>query len=359
MRNLVIALLVLGSVQLNAQQAEPLTFSESSYSFGSIKEEGGPVLHEFTFTNTSTEPVQITNVKASCGCTTPDWTRELVQPGAKGFIQAQYNPRNRPGKFNKSLTVNHNLGAPVRLYINGDVVPRPRSLAESYPKEMGSLRMKTSTLNVGRVYVNREPMSRKFEIVNQSDSSVSFQDKIIAPDYIKLTFESDTLLPKATTNVVVSYDGAVKEDLGFMNDKISFFVNEGSVESEKELTIYATLEEYFAPMTKEKLAEAPRLTLDNTIYDLGRIKLDEKVETEVEIKNDGKSDLLIKKIYPNCTCLLGEMRKNKIKSGASSLLKITFDASGRRGNQQKSITLYSNDPTGPTQRITVKAYIEE
>ncbi len=258
------------------QHNEQLKFSETSFSFGTIQEIDGPVTHEFTFTNNGSEPLQITNVKASCGCTTPDWSKEPVQPGESGFIQAQYNPRNRPGRFNKSLTVNHNLGNPIRLYISGEVSPRPRSITESYPKEMGALRMKTSTLNMGRVYINREPTKRSFEIVNQSDSLVTFTGKVVSANYIKITFDTDTLMPKGTTKLTVAYDGALKDDLGFMNDQVSFFVNEGSSESEKRLTIYATIEEYFPPMTQEKLEMAPRLSFDEKIYDLGRIKPNEK-----------------------------------------------------------------------------------
>jgi len=76
--------LLLGSVSLWAQtQSAKITFTEESYDFGKIAEEKGPVTHEFTFTNTGAQPLIIQSVKASCGCTTPDWTRDPVLPGKK------------------------------------------------------------------------------------------------------------------------------------------------------------------------------------------------------------------------------------------------------------------------------------
>src|SRR5687768_13639384 len=86
-----------------AQQPKALQFKEEAHDFGTIAEEGGPVMHEFNFTNNTNRPVKILTVQASCGCTTPAWTKEVVQPGKTGFIQASYNPKGRPGFFNKSL----------------------------------------------------------------------------------------------------------------------------------------------------------------------------------------------------------------------------------------------------------------
>ena len=62
-------------------------------------------------------------MQASCGCTTPDWSKEPIAPGKKGFVKASYNPAGRPGNFNKSVTVTSNQGTQV-LYIKGQVVPK-------------------------------------------------------------------------------------------------------------------------------------------------------------------------------------------------------------------------------------------
>src|ERR1700712_469676 len=89
-------------------QGTLIDFESPEHNFGKVREEEGPVVYEFKFTNKGTSPAIITNVQASCGCTTPEWSRDPVQPGKSGFIKAEYNPINRPGVFEKALTVTAN-----------------------------------------------------------------------------------------------------------------------------------------------------------------------------------------------------------------------------------------------------------
>ena len=91
-----------------APPAKPtgLTFKEEIFSFGDI-EQGKPATHEFTFKNTSKQTVLITNVKASCGCTTPTYTKTPIKPGESGVVAATYNAAN-PGSFSKTITVTTN-----------------------------------------------------------------------------------------------------------------------------------------------------------------------------------------------------------------------------------------------------------
>jgi len=96
-------------------------FENQTIDFGKIKQ-GEPVTHEFKFTNTGKVPMIITNVTASCGCTTPDWTKDIIPPGGKGFVKATYNAAS-PGAFNKSVTVTANVDTGfVQLFIKGEVL---------------------------------------------------------------------------------------------------------------------------------------------------------------------------------------------------------------------------------------------
>ena len=114
------------SQQVTASVVAPKTdvavFEAASlnHDFGKIKQ-GVPVTHEFKFTNKGTVPMVITNVTPSCGCTTPDWTRDPIAPGGQGFIKATYNAAAMGG-FNKSVTVTSNIeNGFVQLFIKGEV----------------------------------------------------------------------------------------------------------------------------------------------------------------------------------------------------------------------------------------------
>lgn len=135
MKKLVFLMIVLAGVAVKgfsqvapAQNADlaVATFEAQNFDFGKIKQ-GAPVTHEFKFTNTGKVPMIITNVAASCGCTTPDWSKDPIAPGGKGFIKATYNAAS-VGAFNKAVTVTANIpNGSIQLFIKGEVSQTPVS----------------------------------------------------------------------------------------------------------------------------------------------------------------------------------------------------------------------------------------
>ena len=87
-----------------------IKFTEEKYDFGSIKQ-GDVVDHVFKFKNTGTQPLVISNIGVSCGCTTPSWTKEPVQPGKMGTISAKFNSAGKMGMQTKVLTIESNSAA--------------------------------------------------------------------------------------------------------------------------------------------------------------------------------------------------------------------------------------------------------
>lgn len=76
---------------------------------------------DFNFTNRGAQPLVITNVQSSCGCTVPTWPREPIEPGKQGTISIVYNT-TLPGVFNKTVVVYSNANnSPVRLEVRGKV----------------------------------------------------------------------------------------------------------------------------------------------------------------------------------------------------------------------------------------------
>lgn len=88
---------------------DDMKFASDSYDFGNV-EEGAAADHVFTFTNNGKENLVIQRVQPSCGCTTPDWTKDPIPPGKTGMIKASYGTQGRPGHFEKSMTVFTNAG---------------------------------------------------------------------------------------------------------------------------------------------------------------------------------------------------------------------------------------------------------
>lgn len=113
---------------------ENMAFVTEIHDFGTIPE--GPAAEVvFTFTNTGKEPINLTNVKASCGCTTPSWSKDPVLPGKQGSIKASYATDHRPGGFTKSITVMSDAGTKV-LTIKGNVEAAPKGSVPTATKSM-------------------------------------------------------------------------------------------------------------------------------------------------------------------------------------------------------------------------------
>ncbi len=111
--------------------AADFKFEREVHDFGNIKE-GVQAEYTFKFTNTGKEPLVITNVQASCGCTTPKWTKEPVKPGESGQVTAIYNSKGRPGNFNKAITITSNAKTAQKvLFIKGNVEAASAAETES------------------------------------------------------------------------------------------------------------------------------------------------------------------------------------------------------------------------------------
>ena len=133
MRNLfVLALIVVLSVKVasaqltvnpNGAHAEFKWLSAETQDLGKV-EQGKPVTITYEFINTSKVPLIITNVKPSCGCTNPDYTKTPVLPNQKGYVKATFNAASA-GSFSKTVTVSSNAVTEEKvLQFQGEVVAK-------------------------------------------------------------------------------------------------------------------------------------------------------------------------------------------------------------------------------------------
>lgn len=100
-----------------------LKFEKTTYDFGQVIE-GEMAKYDFKFTNTGNEAVLLSNVQASCGCTTPQWPKDPIAAGAASAVTALYNSAGRPGYFTKTITVTTSNAGIYYLTITGTVVPK-------------------------------------------------------------------------------------------------------------------------------------------------------------------------------------------------------------------------------------------
>jgi hypothetical protein len=105
------------------KQPDVLRLKESSFDFGKIPQ-GRPVTHIFQVFNNGNESLVLENVQASCGCTTPEWSKDPISPGGSQKITVGYNSASE-GSFEKSITITYNKGQTKIIMIKGIVWKTP------------------------------------------------------------------------------------------------------------------------------------------------------------------------------------------------------------------------------------------
>ncbi len=353
----VVIVLLMVTLEAWTQLAKPLQFKGQVHDFGNVVEEEGPVTHEFEFTNAGTKPLQILAVQPSCGCTTPGWSKEPIMPGKTGTIKAQYDPKGRPGYFNKSLTVTTDADAqPVILQIKGTVTSKNGYSAVEFQAKNGNLRLRSLSFNLGKIYLNDEFVVRDYEFYNAGVKPVSYAGKSDGPAHIRVTTEPQVVEPGKKGVIRLSYNGKLKGQYGFQSDHVTLHTDD-ELQPVKGFAVYATLEDYFPELTPEDLTKAPQLQIAAQAVEYGSMKQNQSVTKEIQVTNTGKSVLEIRSIQGNCSCIQSVADKTKLKSGESAVIKISFNPQDRKGTQTKSVTVYSNDPQNPVQRITLTGVV--
>lgn len=100
-----------------------ITFLEKSHDFGDIKQ-GDKVNYTFKFKNTGTEPLILSNVSTTCGCTATNWTKDPVAPGQSGEVAATFNSAGKMSAQRKVITVYSNaVNAQETVTIISNVLP--------------------------------------------------------------------------------------------------------------------------------------------------------------------------------------------------------------------------------------------
>lgn len=205
-------------------QSGEFKFQDEAYDFGTI-DEGLQAQHEFIFTNDGTTPIIISNVRASCGCTTPDWTKDPIPPGGKGIIKASYNSQGRPGVFNKSITITSNSTEPQKvLYIKGvvnKVEPKPEYSAEELKKSPKFDIDKTS-YNFGKVERGQK-VTKEFKVKNGGKSPLTIQKIQSACSCITQKLIPETIEPGKSGKLEIIY--SPYQD-GINTDILAIFTND-------------------------------------------------------------------------------------------------------------------------------------
>ncbi|MDR0982510.1 MAG: DUF1573 domain-containing protein [Culturomica sp.] len=321
-------------------QKAVIEFEEKVHNFGEVAEKGGLVDYDFVFKNVGDAPLILTNVRSSCGCTTPSYPREPVAPQATGVIKVVYNPSGRPGNFSKTITVTTNAQPAVNiLTIKGNVVKKPVDPYAKYTYSVGDLKLKGGNLNFGDV-LNTAVVNKEMEMVNTGDKELNVTVVLGEEPYITAKAEPSVLKKGEKGKITVTYDFSKKKDWGFVNDKLLITTSAGG---KGELNLTSNIKEDFSTQKAENYVNSPVVTLSQNEADV-------KTQTEPTkaifyIENTGKSTLYVRKITSSNPNITADVRTT-IKAGKKQKATISVNAAGKI-NTTETLTLITNDPKKP------------
>jgi hypothetical protein len=359
-RLLFIFSLLIFAISVKSQIASTkMQLSATEHDFGTFKEEAGRQTFDFIVTNTGTEPLVIQNVVASCGCTTPEWTKQPIPVGAKGKVTAIYDPNNRPGQFNKTLSVFANTKPEVTVItIKGEVIPHEKTVEELYTFAVGGVRFESNHLAFTNVKKTEKKM-RVMQLINTSAEPVKVEFDAV-PAHLTLISNPETLKPGQKGMVEGTYDATKNGGWGNVNDMVKIKLN-GVVQENLFYYVSANLVEDFSSLSKSELENAPVFKVAATTVDLGKIKGATQNEVEFKFTNEGKSDLLIRFIRSTCGCTAVQQGNQGvgIKPGESSTIKAVFNSGTYSGKVTKAIYVYTNDPKNSEVVLMLTADVEQ
>ncbi len=339
-------------------QAKPI-FLKYDHDFGEINEIDGAVTTDYIIRNIGDAPLVLLEVKPSCGCTQPEWTKDTIPPGGEGFVRAIFDPTNLPGPFEKVVYVRTNgIPASTTLLFRGTVKPRPFDVEEKYPLVFGKLRLENNFLMFGESYKG-EVDSVTLKIYNQSKKDLYVKNMLNVPSYI--AFQMDNEFQRIPAKKEVTIKGLFNTKLAdkWGEQNYVFYLNTNDSLYSSDIPIYAQIHirEKFPKYSKKQLKKAPKIQVDAQNLYLGKILKGDSINFQYTITNMGRKKLQIRSVNTTCGCTASVIDKDNLKRGESTVVRGTFYSAGRDGIQDKSIIIISNDPVTPELRLRFNAEV--
>jgi hypothetical protein len=369
MRTFLPAILLAGISLLTAKPA--FQFNETIHDFGSIREDDGPVKCVFEYTNSGDEPLIITDIKTSCGCTTTEWISTPVQPGGKGTITAVFDPKDRPGDINKHVYITSNVDDKSRigLGLKGTVI---ESL-DRYEYQIGPLLVRAMNIDFDRLAPN-EPQTLLLRFHNTGDKDYSFSYENV-PACITITSKPMDVKPGVIGNFIVTMKPAQDAPMGFSSGTFDInLIADGKVvetgtlgymveivsqpvrDKRSDLDPSSMSNIAGSGSQKNEKMKGAHLSVVNERIDLGRVMLGQTVQGSIIIRNTGQDILQFLDIIVSDNRVQLQSADKTLNPGEEGKIRLEFLV--RPGMMPEYwVELKTNDPVRPDIRVMISGQL--
>ncbi len=345
--------------ELRAQESttgSALRFGSLVADYGHIREDGGAVACRYEAINEGEQPIVVTEVITSCGCTTAKYERKPIPPGGRFTLELRYDPMNRPGRIDRTIYVGvSDLSDHIKLRMVGYVTPRERSIEELYPFDMGGGLRLQSNFHAFAYVEHGKSVECRIGYANNSDRPIEiYFSPVRSSGALRIEY-TDRIEPHTTGDITLCYSLAEHSSrYGTLDDKLKVVVNGKA--SETLLTTYAIAVDNFDNVDD---ISAPRGSISKNIIKFGEVNSEELyLEEWFELRNEGGSPLVVRTVECSNDALRCSIARNTtIAPGATQrfTVKLRPALMGSDTPYVGRVTLITNDPIRPMQVVRVNA----
>ena len=365
---LYLSLFLLSLAGLSAQdkyykEADVIRFDKKVHDFGDVLIAEGPVSCIFTFTNIGSQPIVVQNVISSCGCTTPEWTREPVRPGATGTISATYSNDQGPYPFDKTLTVYVGVGAsslerPVLLRLRGVSHEQKKDLDELFTTHIGPLGLRKVETSIG--YIDQGVVkSDQMQVANLSKKELTVEALGATPG-LTITVSPNPIPARSMARLTYTVNPAEMGGTywGRQDFKTAFRLN--GKDYPDKLTISSVIKDCFDSHSREEIADAPVPVIERSYFEFGEVKKGTSLTATYTVRNKGKNPLVIHHIDGRGGSAVQTKLPLTVKSGGKAEVKVRFDTASLdyTGEVIEILTVITNAPSKPVLNLFITGNVK-
>lgn len=345
------ALLLLASAGFSQST---LQFRDKEIILKNLKADDAPTEAVYKYKNTGNQPIIITRVSPMASLLRAEWDKAPVAPGKSGEIKISFNSAQVPPKFDYNIMIFVNNGNREQVRLSANIVDNPAKPELLYRYDMSGLKFKDNNVQYNNIF-NDQAASDTLYFFNKRTDSITVGTYYL-PQYMQFRAEPKTVAPGKKGMLILTYDAVKKNDYGYFYESVILSLNE-SKDYKNRLTVTGNIVEDFGKLDKKERTNAPVATFEKKEINFGDIKPGDKADCDFQLKNTGKRDLIIRKTSASCGCTALALGQSTVAPGQSTVIRATFNSTGKSGRQNKSITVITNDPATPSQTLYINGNI--
>ena len=365
-----LSFLLLSAAGLSAQEdsfykeADVIRFDRKVHDFGDVLIAEGPVTCIFTFTNIGKQPIVIHNVISSCGCTTPEWTREPVRPGATGTIQATFSNDQGPFPFDKTLTVYVGVGSssldrPVVLRLRGVSHEQKKDLEELFSVKIGSLGLRKTQTSIG--YVDQGVVkSDQIQVANFSKSELTVEPVAVTPG-LTVTVTPNPIPARSMARLTYTVNPSAMGRTAWGRQRFDTAFRLNGKEYADKMSVTCVIKDNFEGLTKAEIERAGVPVVDRSYFEFGEVKKGTAVTAVYSIRNKGRNPLTIHQVEGQSEAAAVQTKLPiVIKPGGKAEVKVRFDTSGLgyTGEVIEVLSVITDAPSKPILNLFITGNVK-